>query len=348
MVISGPDSLGPVVFPTLSAAYVAVLRHVHAHHHERVGNVGHPCWECRDVSFRVSDPRQRLVLLRARRANVAFNIAETLWYLSGRADAEMIGYYAPRLMKLAGADGMLTGTAYGPPLFRPSGTDGRSQFDQVIDLIRQDPATKRAALIVMRPGEVADPGNPDVSCTLALHLMLRDGRLHLTTYMRGNDALIGLLGDTYAFTVIQEHAAALLGAEVGDYTHHAGSMHINLPDIPRALEIIDDAHRSPSPTCGPEPMTAASPGELGTVLRWEEQLRRNLRALTGAEAQTLPVHGFWRQALGVLEAYRQIRHTSTRVGETALALMGPAHRWLMASRWPNRIPPHEQPAGPRS
>ncbi len=219
---SGTGPLSPPAFPTMTDAYVAVLRHVHAHHHERLVDVGHPCWEARDTSFRVTAPQHRLVLLRARRANIAFNIAETLWYLAGRADSHMICHYAPRLAKLADADGMLTGTAYGPPLFRPRPADGRSQFDQVIDLIRQDPATKRAALVIMRPDEVADPANPDVSCTLALHLMLRAGRLHMTTYMRGNDALIGLLGDAYAFTVIQEHAAVLLGADVGDYTHHAG------------------------------------------------------------------------------------------------------------------------------
>ena len=47
-------------------------------------------------------------------------------------------------------------------------------------------------MIVMRPGELADPANPDVACTLALHLILRGRALHMTAHMRANDAVTGL------------------------------------------------------------------------------------------------------------------------------------------------------------
>ena len=84
-------------------------------------------------------------------------------------------------------------------------------------------------MVVMQPGELADPANPDVACTLALHFMLRGGALHMAAYMRANDAVIGLLCDVFSFTFIQEHAARLLGVPVGTYTHHADSMHVNDP-----------------------------------------------------------------------------------------------------------------------
>ncbi len=89
--------------------------------------------------------------------------AEALWYVSGRDDLAMIAHYAPRLRALSADGARLTGTAYGPRLFRP-GPDGASQFDRVIALLRADPDTKRAVMVVMGPGELADPANPDVAC----------------------------------------------------------------------------------------------------------------------------------------------------------------------------------------
>src|SRR4051812_41804267 len=93
-------------------------------------------------------------------------------------------------------------------------------------------------MIVMRPDELHDQYNSDVACTLALQLLLREGRLHMSSYMRGNDAKIGLLCDVFSFTMLQEFAACLLGVDVGMYTHHVGSMHLNIPDLDQARAML--------------------------------------------------------------------------------------------------------------
>jgi thymidylate synthase len=154
----------------------------------------------------------------------------------GRDDLAMIAYYAPRLRHMSTDGQRLTGTAYGARLFR-SGPGGASQFERVIALLRADPDTKRAVMVIMDPGELIDSANPDVACTLALHLMVRGGALHMAASMRANDALTGLLCHVFSFTFIQEHAARLLGVPVGSYTHHAGSMHVNVADLPKARTI---------------------------------------------------------------------------------------------------------------
>ena len=266
-----------------------------------------------------------------------FNHAEALWYLSGREDLAMIGYYAPRLEKLS-ADGVrLTGTAYGPRLFGAGDTDGRSQFDRVIDLLRSDSDSKRAAMLVMRPDELTDPDNPDVACTLALQFLLRGGRLHATAYMRGNDAVIGLLCDTFSFTLIQELAARRLGVEVGTYTHHVGSMHINILDIAKVEAILAEADRAPAPMFPPEQMPDTSPEELATVLWWEQALRQRGTTLTAEATARIPVPGYWRQVLLLFEAYRQMRDTGDLATADVTAALTAGNRWLMAARWPDRI-----------
>jgi thymidylate synthase len=267
-----------------------------------------------------------------------FNHAEALWYLSGRDDLAMIAHYAPRLRGFSADGHRLTGTAYGPRLFGPA-PDGSSQFDRVIALLRADPGTKRAVLLVMQPGELADPANPDVACTLGLQLLLRGGALHMAVHMRANDALTGLLCDVFSFTFIQEHAARLLGVRVGDYTHHAGSMHVNVPDLPRARAIVVEAGQAAPPRFTAAAMPAGRAGNLAAVLEWEQELRLNQRAAAPGMPDLDGLHPYWRQIVTLFEAHRQItRHPGRPVDPATLAALRPGHRWLLARRWPASAP----------
>ncbi len=341
---TGPGVTGPV-FATFTDAYLAVLAQVAGSPRYEIATRGNTAQEILNVCFTVDDPLTRSPYLAARKANIVFNNAEALWYLSGRDDLAMIGHYAPRLRSFSADGQRLTGTAYGPRLFGP-GPDGTSQFDRVIALLRADPDSKRAAMIVMQPGELADPANPDVACTLALHLILRGGALHMTAHMRANDAVTGLLCDVFSFTFIQEYAARRLGAKVGTYTHHAGSMHINLPDLSRARAIMREATDTEPPRFLSAAMPADHLGDLAAVLAWEQALRLNQRAATPSDPGLAGLHPYWQQIVMLFEAHRQLaRHPYGAVDAAALAALHPGHRWLLARRWPRNIP---APPGGRS
>lgn len=337
-------------FDTFEEAYLAVLQRVSTSPEYETTARGTNAVEVTNTSFTITDPVARTPFLAARHTNVVFNHAEALWYLAGRDDIDMIGYYAPRLRKLASEDGRLTGTAYGPRLFDPGGADRRSQFDRVLALLRDDPDTKRAAMPIMRPDELADPANPDVACTLVLQLLRRRGRLHAAAYMRGNDAVLGLLCDTFSFTFIQEFAARLLGVPVGSYTHHVGSMHINTADLPTVAAILAEADHSARPPvrfpAAPMPVDT-SWATISTVLEWEEHLRTNRCAFAPASFASLPLSAYWREVVMLFEIYRQITHQPDRpVDPAALALLRPAHRWLVNHRWREQAPA-ATPAGCR-
>jgi thymidylate synthase len=335
----GPETSGPE-FATFTDAYLAVLSRVTCRHQYETVARGNAAREVLNVSFTVRDPLTRSPYLAARRANIVFNHAEALWYLSGRDDLAMIAHYAPSLRKFS-ADGLrLAGTAYGPRLFGP-GPNGGSHFDQVIALLRADPGTKRAALVIMRPGELADPANPDVACTLAIQLMLRGGALHMAAYMRASDALTGLLCDVFSFTFIQEHAARLLGARLGSYTHHAGSMHVNVPDLPRARAIVAEARQAAPPRFPAAAMPAGRAADLAAVLEWEQALRLNQRTAVPGTRELVALHPYWRQVVTLFEAHRQItRHPGRLVDPAVLSALHPGYRWLLARRWPASIPAH--------
>lgn len=324
---------GPV-FDTFTDAYLAVLDAIYHRPSYSTATRGKTAIETTNVSFTIRNPIARTPYLAARRANIVFNHAEALWYLSGRDDLDMIAHFAPRLRGLSENGKTLTGTAYGPRLFLPSTPDGRSQFDRVLSLLSDDPDTKRAAMLIMRPDELADPGNPDVACTLALQLMLRAGQLHMTSYMRGNDAMIGLLGDTFAFTFIQEFAARLLGVKVGTYAHHVGSMHINALDIAKVEHILAEQTVYVFPHATMPAGTSWT--DLRTVLDWEQRLRLNQDCFT---PDRVDLAAYWREVVALFEVHRQITHHPDKpVSADALALLRPSHRWLVEQRWPIRMP----------
>jgi thymidylate synthase len=329
----------PPTFPTFQQAYTTVLRAVYRDAECRVAPRGNTSREITDVSYRLSDPRARLPFLPQRPVNVVFNHAEVLWYLAGRDDLDMIAYYAPRLRTYSRDGRRLTGTAYGPKLFgRDSG--GTSQWTRVLELLRTDPDTKRAAVTFFRPEELAEQANPDVSCTVAAQFLLREGRLHLSVFMRGNDAYVGMVSDVFAFTFIQEFAAALLGARLGHYTHHVVSMHVNDHDIHHVERLLtaeshsaEDAGRFSSPSMP----ASASWSDIATVLDHEAALRANTQRHTPASIAATGLAPYWQTVLLLFEAYRQIHHTDAPVSGDVEGALPPAYRWLLRRRWPERI-----------
>jgi thymidylate synthase len=328
--------LTPPEFATFTDAYVAVLRRILDDPDYETAGRGKDGLEVPNISFRLTDIARRTPFVAARKSNIVFNYAELLWYVAGRDDVAMISYYAPRLAKLSSDGTMLTGTAYGPRLFGPDGDDRLSQFDRCLRTLREDPDSKRAAMVIMRPHEPIGSGNPDVACTLGLQFMLRGGRLHATGYMRGNDAVIGLLCDTFSFTMIQELAARRLGVEPGSYTHHVGSMHINLLDRDKVRAILTEADTLPAPRFPAPPMPGLNDADLELLLDWETALRTGCGELTVETARELPLPEFWRQVLLLFDAYRQIQ-AGREVSDDTVAALTDAHRWLLAQRWPDRL-----------
>ncbi|WP_329429025.1 thymidylate synthase [Streptosporangium sp. NBC_01495] len=330
--------LGIATFPTFHEAYIAVLDATTNRPDHTIATRGNTSAELLNVSYRITDPRDRLPFLTRRPVNIAYNLAEALWYLSGRCDLDMIGYYAPGMANYSADGHTLTGTAYGRALFA-RGQDGHTQWDRILDLLRSDPDSKRAVLGFFRPAELEIEANPDVSCTVAAQFLLRENRLHLTSYMRGNDAYMGMVSDVFAFTFLQEFAAALLSVQVGHYTHHVGSMHVNEPDyktVRRLLvEVQQDSYQRPR--FAPPTMPAASSwGEVRVVLEQEEALRTNTVQHTPGSIEKTGLPPYWQQILLIFEAHRQIKHTDQPVAPDLLDALDPGYRWLVTRRWRNR------------
>jgi len=320
----------------VEGAYVALLRLAVENYEHRISARGNHAREVIGVGFRLLNPRQRLPYLAQRKANPVFQFAESLWYLAGRRDLDMIGYYAPS-MRAGSLDGVhLGGSAYGHTLFTPA-ADGVSPFDRVLDLLRTETDSKRGYLPVFSAAELAMDDNPDVACLAGLHLLARGNELHMVCNMRANDLDCGLLSDVFSFTMIQEYAAVQLGLELGTYTHFIGSAHVNDCNVDRVKRVLGEADELAEPRAFPFPAMprTTSAATVARVLEHEAALRTNEIRYSARHILGLDLEAYWQQMLLLFELYRQIQHDRTdSVSAHVLSALIPGLRWLVGHRWP--------------
>lgn len=157
------------------------------------------------------------------------------WHFTGRGDAEFISKFSPSRRHVGGDgdDGVADRPAYGAIAFNRHGFD---QVAHVIDTLRRDPHSRRAAIDFGVPG----PGRPEAGDgvrAIALVFELRGGELDCTGIMRSDDIWLGTPYDVVFFTELQKHIANELGAGYGKYTHFAVSLHAYERDVDRVREV---------------------------------------------------------------------------------------------------------------
>ncbi|WP_355506854.1 thymidylate synthase [Xanthomonas cannabis] len=176
------------------------------------------------LSFTITNPRRRLTTLPGRLWSSALAVGELAWHLRGDTNVEPLAFYAPKWRQFADKSGQVRGSCYGAKIFEEN-PQGFSQWSRIRSLLSEDPYSRRAVLGFQTCGEISSDVK-DVSCTISLQFIIRDGLLHAFTAMRSNDAIWGVPYDIFLFTSFQEIMAAELGVGVGSYHHSAASMHI--------------------------------------------------------------------------------------------------------------------------
>lgn len=219
-----------------------------------------------------------------------------------------LAHYAPGVARYSADGHRLTGTAYGPRIFR-HGSSALDQWSAVVDLLRADPDSKRAVIQVFRPDELDAPDNRDVACTLALQFLIREERLHTIGYMRANDAYRGMVSDVFSFTFLQEMMARQLGVALGPYTHVAGSLHLDRPDLERARRLVG---AGPAQGLPPDVMPPMPDGDnwssLWRVMTIEEALRADDLRLDATTLDGLDLPEYWEHVLVLFELHRRERY----------------------------------------
>ena len=214
-------------------------------------------------------------------------LGELLWYLSGSNDLAFIRYYVPDYPE--DGEGVQTvRAAYGPRL--------KGQIDWVVKLLRAKSTTRRAVVPIYEVTD-CDISHKEVPCTCTLQFLLRENRLELLVNMRSNDAFLGLPGDVFCFTMIQELVARALGVEIGRYKHFAGSLHLYDQHHERAKNFIEEGWQSKA-SMPMMPLGDQRP-HLLQLLQLEERIRTGLDPDV---PKSMP--DYWKDLAYLLKIYR--------------------------------------------
>lgn len=263
---------------------------------------GNETRELRSHVVRIERPRERVMVLPERRNNVFAALAETMWVIGGRGDLAYLTRYLPRAGDFSD-DGETWRGAYGPRLRDWAGVD---QLRECARLLRDDPQTRRAAMMIFDPARDFVQSK-DIPCNNWLHFLMRDGRLHLTVALRSNDAIWGFSGiNTFEWSVLQEMMARWVGAEVGEMTFMVGSFHLYARHFDRAGKILA---RAPSRTLydhGFEAPAFEAPIEaldevMGQFFALESECRADAEGVDGRIAKV--ADPFVRAGLQMLRVY---------------------------------------------
>ncbi|WP_053091500.1 thymidylate synthase [Klebsiella variicola] len=174
--------------------------------------------EITGVLIKINNPRARLSRTEGK-GKVFSALGELLWYMSGLHDLEFIRYYIPKYNFFSDDNKTIYG-GYGPRIF---GND--NQFMRVIQLLREKKDSRQAIIQIFHSDDLKEK-HKDIPCTCTLQFILRNNKLSLIVNMRSNDVFLGFPHDVFAFTMIQEYAASILGCDLGDYKHFVGSLHL--------------------------------------------------------------------------------------------------------------------------
>jgi thymidylate synthase len=100
-------------------------------------------------------------------------------------------------------------------------------LNDVIELLRQRPATRQAFLPIWFPEDgTAALAGARVPCTLGYHFLIRGGRLKIVYYIRSCDFYRHFRDDVYMTGRLAQWVADKVGVATGDLVMHISSLHI--------------------------------------------------------------------------------------------------------------------------
>lgn len=217
------------IFNQIDTAYLDVCRELL--HAPKVGNTR----ELNNMTITIDDVENENTIVSIRDISATYLFAELLWYFEGREDTEFIGKFASMWNNISD-DGLRANSAYGYII------KNKWKFDQVkkvIELLQKDPSSRRAKINLNTPNERVIE-TKDEPCTMSLHYLIRNGKLHATTVMRSNDIWFGFPYDVAFFTELQRYIASVLGIPCGSYTHFVVSMHLYDKDYDKVKAIVEN------------------------------------------------------------------------------------------------------------
>ena len=151
---------------------------------------------------------------------------EMLWFLQGDTNVGYLNEHGVRIWdEWADEDGNL-GPIYGAQ-WRSWPTPDGGQVDQItrlVDLIRDDPDSRRMMVCAWNVGELSRMALPP--CHVLFQFYVADGRLSCQLYQRSADTFLGVPFNIASYSLLTMMVAQVTGLGLGEFVHTFGDAHL--------------------------------------------------------------------------------------------------------------------------
>jgi thymidylate synthase len=165
-------------------------------------------------------------LVTTKKVHLRSIIHELLWFLRGETNVRWLQERGVTIWdEWADPEGNL-GRVYGAQWCDWRAADGRSihQIDQVIEMIRRNPDSRRLIVTAWNPSEVDQMALPP--CHTLFQLYVLDGELSCQLYQRSADLFLGVPFNIASYALLTLMVAQVTGLKAGDFVHTFGDLHL--------------------------------------------------------------------------------------------------------------------------
>ena len=185
------------------------------------------------------DLGQGFPLLTTKKLHLKSIIYELLWFLKGDTNVHYLQKNGVRIWNEWADEHGDLGPVYGHqwrswPDYQGGTID---QIQQVLDLIRHHPDSRRMIVTAWNPAEVEQMALPPCHCLFQFYVA--EGRLSLQLYQRSADTFLGVPFNIASYALLLQMMAQVCGLQAGDFIHTTGDTHLYLNHLDQVNQQLE-------------------------------------------------------------------------------------------------------------
>ena len=173
-------------------------------------------------------------LLTTKKLHLKSIIYELLWFLRGDTNVRWLQEHGVRIWNEWADENGELGPVYGHQWRSWPDYNGGTidQIQNVIDLIKNHPDSRRMMVSAWNPAEVEQMALPPCHCLFQFYVA--DDRLSLQLYQRSADTFLGVPFNIASYALLLQMMAQVTGLKPGEFVHTTGDTHLYLNHLEQA------------------------------------------------------------------------------------------------------------------
>ena len=173
-------------------------------------------------------------LLTTKKLHLKSIIHELIWFLQGDTNIKYLQENGVRIWNEWADENGDLGPVYGHQWRSWPDYDGGTidQIQNVVDLIRNHPDSRRMIVSAWNVAEVKDMALPP--CHTLFQFYVANGKLSLQLYQRSADTFLGVPFNIASYALLLQMVAQVTGLKPGEFIHTTGDTHLYLNHLEQA------------------------------------------------------------------------------------------------------------------